>query len=199
MAGVVRVSANDPALIGRVADAGADGIIVPAVSTQQEAEEIVNAVRFPPSGRRSFGPMRQDLGVDPAQLEQRVSLLPMIETKEGLANLEQICGVAGIAGVYVGPADLCISLEREPLAGFAGDVIDDELRRIVRACDDAGIMPGVHAVNVPTARGFVSRGFRMVTVGSDKGLLFSAFADAAVALRVEVAKTPAADAEPESY
>jgi 2-keto-3-deoxy-L-rhamnonate aldolase RhmA len=105
---IVRVSKNDPALIGRLLDSGADGIIVPMVSTAEEAKAAVSACRYPPDGVRSFGPFRGDLGLDLRALQQRVSLFVMIETSQGLDNVRDICAVDGIEGVYIGPADLSI-------------------------------------------------------------------------------------------
>ncbi|MBO0728651.1 MAG: hypothetical protein J2P57_05290, partial [Acidimicrobiaceae bacterium] len=72
---VVRVAANQAALIGRVLDAGADGIIVPMVSTPAEAEAAVAACRYPPEGVRSFGPMRGDMGLELSDLQGRVTCL----------------------------------------------------------------------------------------------------------------------------
>src|ERR1039458_8012510 len=72
---IVRVSKNDSAFIGRLLDSGADGIIVPMVSTAEEAAAAVAACRYPPEGVRSFGPFRGDLGLDLDALQRRASLL----------------------------------------------------------------------------------------------------------------------------
>src|ERR1700722_1957446 len=116
---VVRVSKNDPSLIGRLADAGADGVIVPMVSSPDEARSAVAACRYPPHGVRSFGPMRAELGLDLKELEGRVSLLVMIETAEGLEQVNEIAAVPGVAGIYVGPADLSICLGVDAVTAFA--------------------------------------------------------------------------------
>ena len=136
---IVRVSKNDPALIGRLLDAGADGIIVPMVSTAEEARAAVSACRYPPDGVRSFGPFRGDLGLDLAALQQRVSLFVMIETSQGLDNVRDICAVPGIEGVYIGPADLSIGLGLDPMLAFS----TDQLKRAGRA--DQGGLRGVRS------------------------------------------------------
>ncbi len=99
-----------PAPIGRVLDAGADAIIVAMIESADQAAAAVAASRYPPAGARSFGPLRASLGVDTAALEARVSVFAMIETAAALADVDAICAVPGLAGIYVGPADLAISM-----------------------------------------------------------------------------------------
>lgn len=172
---IVRVSKNDPALIGRLADAGADGVIVPMVNTPEEAEAAVAAVRYAPSGVRSFGPMRPDLPFDDlAALEDRVSVFVMIETATGLDRVEKIAAVPGLAGVYVGPADLSIGLGLTHRGAFTSEQLVAPLERIVQACAAAGIIVGMHQMNAETAITWISRGVRMATLGTDAGMLISA-------------------------
>jgi 4-hydroxy-2-oxoheptanedioate aldolase len=103
--GLVRVGANDPFHIGQALDAGAAGVIVPLVNTPDDARRAVAAATYPPNGVRSYGPMRSGLRVGPvpAEANASVSCLAMIETPEGLANVEEICAVPGLTGIYVGP------------------------------------------------------------------------------------------------
>jgi 4-hydroxy-2-oxoheptanedioate aldolase len=110
--GMVRVEANDPTYIGRALDAGAAAVIVPLVDTAKDAADAVAAVRYPPHGRRSYGPMRAQLriGPDPADTHEQTAVLAMIETADGLANVEEICAVPGLDGVYVGPSDLRLAI-----------------------------------------------------------------------------------------
>src|SRR5262245_59581289 len=106
---VVRVPWNDPAIIMKALDAGAYGIIVPLVNTAAEAAAAVAACRYPPVGMRSSGPLRAALygGANyQAEANGDIVVLTMIETKEGLANLDAICATPGLDGVYIGPADL---------------------------------------------------------------------------------------------
>ena len=110
IATAVRLPSTDPAPIGRVLDAGADAVIIAMVESAEQAAAAVAATRYAPDGVRSFGPLRASLGLDPAELEARVSVFAMIETAQGLAAVDEICAVPGLTGVYVGPADLAISL-----------------------------------------------------------------------------------------
>ncbi len=110
IATAVRLPSADPAPIGRVLDAGADAVIIAMVESAEQAAAAVAATRYAPAGVRSFGPLRASLGHDPAALEARASVFAMIETAQGLSALDEICAVPGLTGVYVGPADLAISL-----------------------------------------------------------------------------------------
>lgn len=110
IATAVRLPTPDPAPIGRVLDAGADAVILAMVESAEETAAAVAATRYAPAGVRSFGPLRPSLGHDPAVLEARVSVFAMVETPQGISALDQICAVPGLAGVYVGPADLAISM-----------------------------------------------------------------------------------------
>jgi 4-hydroxy-2-oxoheptanedioate aldolase len=172
---IVRVSKNDATLMGRLADAGADGIIVPMISTAQQAQEAVQAIRYPPAGVRSFGPTRADLPVsDLTEMAARISLFVMIETAEGLDNVEEITQVPGLAGIYVGPADLSIGLGMEPMRAFTTDQLAEPIERIRTACEAAGIVLGMHQIDGSNARRWIARGVRLATLGGDLGVFIAA-------------------------
>jgi 4-hydroxy-2-oxoheptanedioate aldolase len=168
---VVRVSRNDPALIGRLADAGADAVIVPLVDTPEEAAAAVAACRYPPRGVRSFGPIRASLGLDPLALEERISCFVMVESVSALDHLDAICATPGLAGVYVGPGDLSISMGTSWLLRPRPDVVTSAIARVPPACERAGIVPGMHAGNGALAAELSAIGFRLVTLTSEVGLL----------------------------
>jgi 2-keto-3-deoxy-L-rhamnonate aldolase RhmA len=173
---VVRVATNQPALIGRVLDAGADGVIVPMVSTPAEARAAVGACRYPPEGVRSFGPMRGDMGLEVSDLQNRVSCFVMIETAEGLANVDEICAVPGLGGVYIGPADLSIGLGMNPMLAFSTDQLRDAVESIAAACDKHGVIMGAHSLGGVNAAQWAARGARFVSVGADVTVLAAAVA-----------------------
>jgi 2-keto-3-deoxy-L-rhamnonate aldolase RhmA len=177
---IVRVSANNAALIGRVCDAGADGIIVPLVNTVAEAEAAVAAIGYPPHGARSFGPMRPDVPPgDLMAMAQRVAVFVMIETAEGLANVEAIAAVPGLAGIYVGPADLSIGLGLHPGDAYSTDQLVEAVARIGAACQANGIVLGMHQRDADSAVEWIARGARLVSLGGD-GAMFLAAAKAAL-------------------
>jgi len=175
---VVRVPWNEPGIIGKVLDAGAEGVIVPMVNSRAEAEAVVRACRYAPVGSRSFGPtvagMRRKSYVSWAV--DNVAVVPMIETVEALGNLDEILTTPGLDAIYVGPADLSLSLGLPPGNNDGAAAFDDALAAIVAACGRAGVVPGIHASG-PLAERRMEQGFRMITVGTDLVALRAALAD----------------------
>ncbi|MFG1699500.1 HpcH/HpaI aldolase/citrate lyase family protein [Nonomuraea sp. NPDC049309] len=169
-AGLVRVESGDPAVIGRALDFGAAGVIVPLVDTADDAARAVSAARYPAAGRRSYGPMRSMLRIGPAPAEanESVLVLAMIETPDGLANIERICATPGLDGVYVGPSDLCLAVGgRFPNDPEVADVFEAALERIRTVAADAGIAAGIHNPSGEQAARRLAEGFTFATVASD--------------------------------
>jgi 4-hydroxy-2-oxoheptanedioate aldolase len=166
---LVRTSSNDTALIGRVLDAGANGVIVPMVEDADEAAAAVAACRYPPDGVRSWGPL-PGAGTR-AELEQRARCLVMIESARGYENLDAIVATEGLAGVYVGPNDLSIGLGTTWSLADPPDRTVDAMRRIAAACKGAGILAGTHPTTGAGAAWCAGLGFGMATVAVDTGLL----------------------------
>ncbi|WP_427015917.1 HpcH/HpaI aldolase family protein [Pseudarthrobacter sp. P1] len=169
-AGLVRVPANNATYIGQALDAGAAGVIVPLVNTAEEAAAAVRSVRYPPHGNRSYGPMRSALriGPKPADADAAVLCLVMIETPEGLANVEEICSVPGVDGVYIGPSDLCIAVGgKYPNDPDVAEEFDAALVRIRTVAQDAGIVAAIHTASGEIARARIAEGFTFITVASD--------------------------------
>ncbi|MGA8329110.1 MAG: aldolase/citrate lyase family protein [Mycobacterium sp.] len=167
----VRLPTVDAAPIGRVLDAGADAIIVAMVESTDQAAAAVAATRYPPRGVRSFGPLRAGLGVGTAVLEARVSVFAMIETAAALADVEAICAVPGLAGVYVGPADLAISMGVEVAKASADPSVRDAIAGIHRAATAAGIVAAIHAGNGTVGHAMAQLGFQMITLSSESQAL----------------------------
>lgn len=169
-AGVVRVGANDQFQIGRALDAGASAVIVPLVDNAAQAAAAVSYTTYPPNGVRSYGPMRSALriGPDPAAVRDQVACLVMIETAEGLANVEAICQVPGLAGIYIGPSDLTIALGGASSTDPSrADEFEAALTRIREAAESAGVAAGIHTANGDDAARRLAEGFTFVSVSSD--------------------------------
>jgi 4-hydroxy-2-oxoheptanedioate aldolase len=166
---LVRVLRNDPGLIGQVLDAGAHGVIVPMVNSVDEAERAVAACRYQPAGVRSWGPLRAafGLGTDPAVVDGEVLCFVMVETPGGLEQVERIAAVPGVDGIYIGPADLAVSMGLKPGITFQEGAHAAAIARIRAACDAAGTVTGVSGDPIALAE----QGFRMVTGGSTTNFL----------------------------
>ncbi len=165
---IVRVPWNEPGVIGKMLDAGALGVIVPMVNTVAQAEAVVQAARYAPAGARSYGPtvvgMRRTDYVDWAA--DNIAVIPMIETGEALENLDDILAVDGIDAIYVGPADLSLSLGLAPGNNDDEPVFAQAYTAIVEACRRAGVVAGCHATGALAPRR-TAAGFRMVTATTD--------------------------------
>jgi 4-hydroxy-2-oxoheptanedioate aldolase len=180
---IVRVPWNEPAMIGRVLDAGALGVIIPMVNTATEAAQAVAACRYAPVGKRSLGPIgamtRHGSGYF-RWANERVACLPMIETIEAVANIDEILLVPGIDGIYVGPADLSLTLGLPPLMDHTDQKFQDALTTIVEACQRHGVVAGIQASAALTETR-AKQGFQMITVGYDQAPVVAALrADLAI-------------------
>jgi 4-hydroxy-2-oxoheptanedioate aldolase len=167
---VVRVPWNDPATIMKALDFGAYGLIVPLVNTAQDAAAAVAACRYPPVGMRSSGPVRAVHYGGPdylAQANGEIVVMAMIETREGLDNLDAICATPGLDAVYIGPADLSFALGLAPRGDNPDPVHLATCDRIREAAHKRGIKACMHCASAAFAAGAVKRGFDLVMLTSD--------------------------------
>jgi len=171
IATAVRLPSADPAPIGRVLDAGADAVIIAMVDSPEQAAAAVTAARYAPEGVRSFGPVRASLGLDPADHMARTSVFAMIETARGLQALAEICDVPNLSGIYVGPADLAISLGHRPADSLSTPAVLDAIAGIRSAVSEAGLVPAIHASAGKPGKAMAELGFRMITLASESQAL----------------------------
>jgi len=171
---VVRVPWNDMVTMKRVLDIGAQSLLVPYVSTAAEAKGAVSYTRYPPAGVRGvagttratrFGRVKDYA----RRAHEEICVLVQVETEAALDNIEAICAIDGIDGVFIGPADLHASM------GHTGEIanpkvkplIDHAIRRI-RKCGSA---PGILTPSEADARHWLECGALFVAVGADVGIL----------------------------
>jgi 4-hydroxy-2-oxoheptanedioate aldolase len=176
----------DAAEIGKLLDAGAYGIICPAVDTAADAAALVRACRYPPAGERSFGPARGLLYGGPdyaAEADATVLVWPMIESRTAVANLDDILATPGIDGVYVGPNDLALSLGETPAQSTLAPHTSAALAHIAERAGAAGKFAGIFCAEIETAVAMAAQGYRLITPGSDVGILRSAAAQRIARLR----------------
>lgn len=172
----VRVPWNDPVFLQYVLDAGAYGVIVPLVSTPEEAAKAGGACRYPPNGFRSAGLGRTRFYGGPDYFQRandELICLVMIETEEALNNLEAIAKAPGIDGFYIGPNDLALSLGIANSGGTAHPRHQEARRRVVEVARANGLVPCSHAASPEEALARFEEGFRFCPIGSDVGLIAS--------------------------
>lgn len=171
---VVRVPWNDMVTVKRVLDVGAQSLLVPYVQNAAEAKAAVANTRYPPAGVRGvagttratrFGRIKDYA----KRAHEELCVLVQVETRPALDQLEAICAVEGVDGVFIGPADLHASM------GYPGEtanpavlpLIEEAMRRIRKAGKAAGYLSPVEA----DAKRMLAAGAQFVAVGADVGLL----------------------------
>jgi 4-hydroxy-2-oxoheptanedioate aldolase len=171
---VVRPAWNDPVLIKRVLDIGAQSALLPYVQNAEEARRAVAATRYPPAGIRgvtgsgrasNYGRVTGYL----QNADREICVLVQVETRAALDQLEAIAAVEGVDGVFIGPSDLAASLGHigHPQHPEVQQALENAARRLKAADKPAGIL----TTNETEARRYIDWGYTFVAVGSDIGLL----------------------------
>ena len=172
-----RVASHNMEMIKRLLDSGADGLIVPMVSTSEEVEQIISWCKYPPLGKRSFGIARgQGYGFDfddyVKNWNDSSSMIVQIESARGVENIEKILSYHEIDGAMVGPYDLSGSL------GIPGQLnhprISEATRHFIEACARYGKACGTQIIepdegNITEA---FSAGYTFVVLASDIFILW---------------------------
>lgn len=176
---LVRPPTREKALLYRYYEDGAAGLVVPHVSTPDEARDLVRKVKFPPVGDRgieglgleaNYGLDRAVYNADlAAHAHEETFLLVQIETPAGLANLDAILSVPGIDGVYIGPGDMALRMTHEPEAQrLAGRAL---MERVAAACKQHGKPWGYFAGPADDLRTQLELGAQLLLWGVDLRLL----------------------------
>ncbi len=171
---IVRPAWNDPVLIKRYLDIGAQTLLLPYVQNAEEAKRAVEATRYPPHGIRGvtgsgraakFGRITDYLKT----ANDEICVLVQVETREALAQIDKIAAVPGVDGVFIGPSDLSASFGHigNPAHPEVQKAIEDAGKRIRAAGKGAGILTG----NEDEARRYIGWGYNFVAVGTDLVLL----------------------------
>lgn len=172
---LVRVPVGDTVIVKQVLDLGARNILVPMVSTPEQAQAVAAMTRYPPAGTRGVGSalarsarwnrvegyLREDA--------EHVSLYVQIETVQGMDNARAIAETPGVDGVFVGPSDLAASM------GLIGQQTHPDVvaavKRAFAGISEAGKPFGVNAFDPAAAHDYAAAGARFILVGADVALL----------------------------
>jgi len=179
---LVRVPSVEGNVIGQILDIGAHGIMVPMVQNAAQARDIVNRAYYPPMGKRgtAFSIAHDDYTAgEPVEkmkaANTKTIVIAMIETAEGLENVEEIAATPGIDVLWLGHFDLTSSL------GIPGEldnpVYTDAVRRISAAAQANGKFAAYMAADKNFASHYWSEGYRMLAYGLDHLLLKAALSD----------------------
>jgi 4-hydroxy-2-oxoheptanedioate aldolase len=174
---IVRVPVGDFATASRLLDAGASGVIAPMVNTVADARAFANFMKYPPLGQRSWGPhgALAVTGLEPSDYfragNDLTVALAMIETREALANIDDILAVPGIDGIFIGPSDLSLGLSQGRELNPTSAAVEEALDHAVVRSRDAGKVAGIFAGTGERAAQLYRRGFHLISVSSDAGML----------------------------
>ncbi|MCF8262628.1 MAG: hypothetical protein K9J12_17760 [Melioribacteraceae bacterium] len=169
---LVRVGKNDELIIKRIMDSGAHGVVVPMVNNRLEAEMAVNAVKYPPIGKRGVGLFRaQNYGLGFSDyyswVQENSIVIVQIEHIDGLNNIDEILSVDGVDGFIIGPYDLSASL------GKPGEFNDPEVASAFAYASsklkDSPKVGGFHVVhsNHELLKSKIEEGFKFIAYGDD--------------------------------
>jgi 4-hydroxy-2-oxoheptanedioate aldolase len=172
---LVRVPWNEPGIIGKALDGGAMGIICPMVNNKAEATALASYSLYPPMGKRSNGPIRAAMYGEASNYQKtandEIEVIPMIETQEGVDNIDEILSVPGITGIYIGPSDLGLSLGLIPTLDREEPLILGIYEKLLASCKKHGKFAGLHNGTSAYAARMIGMGFRFVTIANDSGLM----------------------------
>ena len=185
---IVRIPEIRRETILKPLDCGAAGLLIPQVNTAHQAKEIMMHAKYPPLGNRGVALSRaHSLYARPkadqylVQANEATFIAVQAESPEAIQNLESIATTPGIDAIFVGPADLSVSL------GIPGQVTHpDEIQAIntvVEVCQKHGITPGIHMSNLEMLSAWIEKGMRFVTFSSDVDMLARGATDSVIQLK----------------
>lgn len=181
---MARVESHDRVVLARTLDAGAMGVIVPHVSTVEEAEAIADACRYPPVGHRSAGSGRATINMaDRDRINDELLVCPQIEDMEGVNNIEAIMAVDGIDVAFIGPNDLAISMGLNTSEAFVDPDHVAAIDAILAGAQANGKPAGTPISDVAKARELVQQGFTLIDFGNDLRMLTTAASDALAGMK----------------
>jgi 2-dehydro-3-deoxyglucarate aldolase/4-hydroxy-2-oxoheptanedioate aldolase len=171
---MARVPDLNFAPLSRVLDLGARGVMIPRVETRQQTEEIVRQLKYAPQGKRGVAlGVAHDLyrAAGPeffAQANEETTVIVQVETAKAFENLEAIVSVPGVDVAWIGHYDLTVSM------GFPAQFDHPDLLKamddLVAVCRKCGVAPGFLPPTQESASHWISKGFRMMSLGSDIGV-----------------------------
>lgn len=172
---VVRIPVGETWMIKQVLDAGAQTVLVPMVDSAEQAQQLVRAMKYPPFGTRGVGAAAaRATGFGAvadyvATADDQTCLLVQVESRAGIAGLDDILKVDGVDGVFIGPADLSTDM------GFKGNAAAPEVQEViadaVTRIKAAGKAPGLLGITEESTQGYYDMGAQFLAVGIDVVLL----------------------------
>ncbi|WVQ70844.1 hypothetical protein IAR50_000369 [Cryptococcus sp. DSM 104548] len=166
---IIRVPWTEEWMIKRALDSGAQGVMTPMCHSAEDARRIVSYSKYPPNGTRGYGPMfcppvfgckgsEYDAGAD-----KNLLVIVQIESKQGIANAEEIAKVDGLDCLFIGPFDL----HKQMQVPFGGEEHEAAIDKTLKAAHSAGKIAAIFCPNGEVARKRLQQGFDMVSIAVD--------------------------------
>lgn len=183
---IVRISEIQPSSVKRVLDMGAHGVVLPLVRGPEDVALGFRYGRYPPGGIRGVGAERAvtwGLGLQEylRDADEETLIIPLIETREAVDQIDAILAVPGLEAIYFGPADL--SASQGYLGQWEGSGVAEQILSVRRKAAARGIGAGIMATSLEDSVQRRDQGFSLVGLGSDTGLLIRSANAALLALR----------------
>lgn len=173
---IVRTPGLSRLALSRPLDAGAEGLLIPQVETEEEVKQIVEYTKYYPLGergmalRRAHSNFAQVKTADYIKLANEETLIVIqIESERAINDLEKLVRVEGVDAAFIGPADLSQSYG---IPGQTGDPrITAALERFIRVCNDHGVAPGIHVYDMESAKKWIDAGMRLIAYSNDISMI----------------------------
>ncbi|MBD3187221.1 hypothetical protein GF325_10360 [Candidatus Bathyarchaeota archaeon] len=174
---LVRPTVGSYECIARVMDMGADGVMVPHVDTPSQAKEVIDAVKYPPVGKRGYG-MRKFLSKwgdgmpSPSYVtraNEEIVVFIQVETPGAVTRASEMIEMDHVDGIIVGPADLTLNMGLQ--GQYQHPRFEKHMEDVLDACKEAGKHGGAHFGSADLALSWKHRGMNILMVGNVKGLI----------------------------
>ncbi|MCI6151626.1 MAG: aldolase/citrate lyase family protein [Fusobacterium perfoetens] len=168
---IVRVPWNDSVQIKKILDTGVHGVIIPYIGNKEEAEKAVKSCKYPLEGIRGIAPSPRagGFGLNSANYLKRANdeilIFVQIESKEGVENIEEICSVKGIDGIFVGPMDLATSMGY--FCNPQAEEVKEAVKKIEKVALENNKFLGTVAGDFEGAKKLYDKNYGMVIMMSD--------------------------------
>jgi len=172
---VIRLPVGETWMVKQVLDIGCQTVLVPMIESAEHARTMAQAMRYPPHGIRgvgsalarasAFGAVQDYLPTS----DDQVCLLLQVESRRGLAAIEEIAAIDGVDGIFIGPSDLAADMGHlgKPSHPDVVAAVEDGIRRIIAAGKPAGILTFDQAM----VRRSIELGVTFAAVGADVAIL----------------------------
>jgi 4-hydroxy-2-oxoheptanedioate aldolase len=196
---VVRVPGHEFGSIGLALDTGAAGLIVPCVDTPEQARAVVDAAKFPPLGKRSFGGRRpiDRLGrIYSDTANEDVLLVVQVESPQAIENAEQIAAIAGVDALFLGPDDVLLRRGHSVNEKRSEANLGKDMRAVMDACNKHGKFSVMVAGDEEMLKLCAAMGFSMIVGGGDVPFLAVSSKQASAKARAILEQQSEADRKP---